>query len=910
VKTTLPLLLSLLRALSPHYEDSSVSELIKVLLRNFYSATSSDLPAHLLTDTAKMDEWMKLLKGLLRCYTPSDLPASPEERAKHPYGKVQKWATRCCLRLFKNFGRPMHLSERMWGSGSVPALTEALKVFAKRYLHVHAKEVMECLFMIMKYRHEGGYVYEKVMYPVYQYISLSINYGLLFSAIEPSLDFLLFSSIIPTLSLTEEDVRLWSEDPEEFIRRDTDIVEQFYDAKYMASNVLLQLIKIRTRYTLERLLNWISQSLQKYQQQDQASRSDRTILDKELAIHIFGMMSSILRNIANDPSFSLASLTSSGVKNAVQNILHDHVIADIWSPVGLLRKRAIWAVARYTDHLVLEPEKAACFAEQFTKQLLDPELPCRLEAAKTIAKVVANPSLKDHFRPHLTNILDNLFRLTQDIGSDETVATFNTILGLFEESVAPYAVLLTQKLVAQFDKLHAAMMLEEEGRRSDSLSTLRFMLNTFSTIVDSVSVMPALVIEVENVLMPFIRRYWTKPTGVDFGEEMLQLFGSLSITDDNVSITPQTWEMFPHIVNAYMEWEWLQSLYPEKFVTVVSNFIYYGRNAFYTNAQYVQLSAKVAISLMKSVDLYTLDPICQLFDSLFVNCRGKIDNVYEPLMDSLLMKLEKESKAGEEDCLVFLCSTLSLAVYYNPRIFIKYGLSKSCLEKVLQLWFSKLDVLNWSGKKNAVFGMCTFLELNPTEYPPSLSNEQTFCDFLDKIVDLVIDMNQTALGEDEKADVDGVMVDEKEVDNKFAEADMESREKFKLVDCEKSADYFDQFAFCNSLPNLDDIVLGDTGNFDVGFDLDEAMIETKLSKEDENIALEKGLAELYKNNPQVAQKWSSRLDVTKKRLLSKFLKIARTHIGCMDKRDEQEKKRKAAQRKRLEELLKSNGMTA
>jgi len=164
-------------------------------------------------------------------------------------------------------------------------------------------------------------------------------------------------------------------------------------------------------------------------------------------------------------------------------------------------------VARYSHHLVLEPKKAACFAEQFTKQLLDPELPCRLEAAKTIAKVIANKSLKDQFKPHLTNILDNLFRLTQDVGSDETVATFDTILGLFQESVAPYAVLLTQKLVAQFDTVYAAMILIEEGIRSDSLSTLRYMLNIFSTIVDSVSVMPALVIQVENVLIPFIRRY-------------------------------------------------------------------------------------------------------------------------------------------------------------------------------------------------------------------------------------------------------------------------------------------------------------------------------------------------------------------------------------------------------------------
>merc|ERR1712060_211957 len=143
-----------------------------------------------------------------------------------------------------------------------------------------------------------------------------------------------------------------------------------------------------------------------------------------------------------------------------------------------------------------------------------------------------------------------------------------------------------------------------------------------------------------------------------------------------------------------------------------------------------------------------------------------------------------------------------------------------------ELWFSKLDVLNWSGKKNAVFGMCAILELNPAEYPPSLSNEQTLGDFLDKIVDIVIDMNQTVCGEDEETDdFNGVMVGEKEVNNKFEEAEMESKEKFELIDCEKSADYYDESVFCNSLLNLEDIVLGATDDLHVCFDLDEATIE-------------------------------------------------------------------------------------
>jgi len=334
-----------------------------------------------------------------------------------------------------------------------------------------------------------------------------------------------------------------------------------------------------------------------------------------------------------------------------------------------------------------------------------------------------------------------------------------------------------------------------------------------------------------------------------------------------------------------------------------------GGSAFYSNTHYVQLCVKAAVFLMETIDPYTLDPICQLFDSLFVNCRGKIDDVYESLLDSLLMRIEKEAKTSEDESMTYLYSTLSLACYYNPRIFIMYGVKKSCLQKVLQIWLSNLDLLNWNGKKNAVFGMSSLLELNPSECPAPLSNEQTTLSLLNKIVDLVIDMNHEP-GEDEKADeLDGEMFEEKAVDSKLDEEDMEDGEKFTLVDCEKSADYLDPISFCSSLPHLDQ-VLGVTDALDLGFDLDEAIIETKLLREDENIAFENGLKELFKNNPHVAQKWSDSLDPCRKRLLSKFLRLAYTYIGCMDKREEQERKRKTALRRRVEELLKSNGMAA
>merc|ERR1719233_407083 len=153
------------------------------------------------------------------------------------------------------------------------------------------------------------------------------------------------------------------------------------------------------------------------------------------------------------------------------------------------------------------------------------------------------------------------------------------------------------------------------------------------------------------------------------------------------------------------------------------------------------------------------------------------------------------------------------------------------------------------------------------------------------------------------------MFEGKASDSKLDEEDMEDEDKFTLVDCEKSTDYLDPISFCSSLPHLDQ-VLGVTGELELGFDLDDAIIETKLLKEDENIAFENCLKWLHKNNPQVAQKWSNMLDPGKKKMLSKFLRLAYTYIGCMDKREEQEKKRKIALRRKVEALLKSNGMAA
>jgi hypothetical protein len=85
-----------------------------------------------------------------------------------------------------------------------------------------------------------------------------------YKALKPHIDFILFSILFPTLCLTNEEIQLFEQDPTEFVRKCHDPIEDFFDPRNMAANLLQTLARYRQKDILPRFLPFIQQILAEY----------------------------------------------------------------------------------------------------------------------------------------------------------------------------------------------------------------------------------------------------------------------------------------------------------------------------------------------------------------------------------------------------------------------------------------------------------------------------------------------------------------------------------------------------------------------------------------------------------------------------------------------------------------------
>ena len=96
-----------------------------------------------------------------------------------------------------------------------------------------------------------------------------------YKLVRPHMDFVLFQCIFPTLIMSPEDVELFEEDPQEFIRKVQDPIEEFTDKGVAAGNLLTNLALLRLKDTLPRMLPFIDGIVRQYTLSPLESRDHR-----------------------------------------------------------------------------------------------------------------------------------------------------------------------------------------------------------------------------------------------------------------------------------------------------------------------------------------------------------------------------------------------------------------------------------------------------------------------------------------------------------------------------------------------------------------------------------------------------------------------------------------------------------
>lgn len=724
-----------------------IAELIKLICKIFWSSIYLEVPKQLF-DPNVFNAWMVLFLAMLeRPVPPEGQPTDPEQRKSWEWWKVKKWTVHIMNRLYTRFGDPKLLKPEN-------------KPFAQMFQKHYAGKILECHLNLLNVIRQGGYLPDRVTNLVLQYLSSSISKSNTYQLLKPQLDIVLFEIIFPLMCFNDNDEKLWREDPHEYVRKGYDIIEDLYSPRTASIDFITELVRKRGKENLQKFLTFIVEVFRRY---DEAAPGYKPYRQKDGALLAVGALCDKLKQ--TEP-----------YKSQLEQMLVQHVFPEFRSQVGHLRAKAAWVAGQYASINFADQRNFSAALHSVVAGLRDSELPVRVDSVFALRSFVEACKDLNEIRPILPQLLDEFFKLMNEVENEDLVFTLETIVDKFGEEMAPYALGLCQNLAAAFWKCMQSAEAEEDLDESGALAAVG-CLRAISTILESVSRIPHLFPQVEPILLPIMQRMLTTD-GQEVFEEVLEIVSYMTYFSETISL--EMWSLWPLMINALDDWA---IDFFENILVPLDNYISRSSEHFLTckDPDYQQSLFKALSSVMtdKNIEDHDIEPAPKLIEAVLQNCKGRVDQWVEPYLRITIDRLRRTEKKYLKDLLI---EVIANALYYNPHLTLSILQKLGVATEFFNLWFQMLQEVKKSGqktnfrrehdKKVCILGLTSLLSL-PSELLPEESLGQIFRAVLDLLVAYKEQIAEAAKNnEDEDDEMDGWKTDDDEEEEDDSDKEM------------------------------------------------------------------------------------------------------------------------------------------
>ncbi|GER40807.1 ARM repeat superfamily protein, partial [Striga asiatica] len=708
VAETFPPLLNIFNRLVQIANPSiEIADLIKLICKVFWSSIYLEIPKQLF-DPNVFNAWMILFLNILERPVPVEgQPDDPELRNSWGWWKVKKWTAHILNRLYTRFG-------------DVKLQNPDSKAFAQMFQKNYAGKILECHINLLNVIRVGGYLPDRVINLILQYLSNSISKSNMYSQLQPRLDVVLFEIIFPLMCFNDNDQRLWNEDPHEYVRKGYDIIEDLYSPRTAAMDFVSELVRKR-KENLQKFLLFIVEVFQRY---DEAAAEYKPYRQKDGALLAIGTLCDKLKQ--TEP-----------YKSELERMLVQHVFPEFHSPVGHLRAKAAWVAGQYAHINFSDPNNFRGALHSVVTGMRDLELPVRVDSVFALRSFVEACNDLGEIRPILPQLLDEIFKLMNEVENEDLVFTLETIVDKFGEEMSPYALGLCQNLAAAFWKCMNTAEADEEGDDPGALAAVG-CLRAISTILESVNRLPHLFAHIEPTLLPIMSRMLTAD-GQEVFEEVLEMVSYMTFFSPTISL--EMWSLWPLMMEALADWA--IDFFPNILVPL-DNYISRSTAHFLTckEPDYQQSLWNMISSVMgdKNLEDGDIEPAPKLIQVVFQNCRGQVDHWVEPYLRITMERLHHTERPYLK-CL--LMEVVADALYYNASLTLNILQKLNVTTEVFNLWFQMLQQTKKSGKranfkreqdkKVCCLGLTSLLPLSADQLPGE-ALEHVFKSTLDLLV--------------------------------------------------------------------------------------------------------------------------------------------------------------------------------
>ncbi|KAJ6674732.1 IMPORTIN-7 8 11 [Salix viminalis] len=703
-----------------------IADLIKLICKIFWSSIYLEVPKQLFGPNV-FNAWMVLFLNVLERPVPIDgQPVDPELRKSWGWWKVKKWTIHILNRLYTRFG-------------DLKLQNPENKAFALMFQKNFAGKILECHLKLLNVIRVGGYLPDRVINLVLQYLSDSVSKNSMYNLLQPKLDILLFEIVFPLMCFNDSDQKLWDEDPHEYVRKGYDIIEELYSPRTASMDFVSELVRKHGKENLHKFILFIVEIFKRY---DEAPLEFKPYRQKDGALLAIGALCDKLKQ--TDP-----------YKSELEHMLVQHVFPEFSSPAGHLRAKAAWVAGQYAHINFSDQNNFRKALHSIVSGLRDPDLPVRVDSVFALRSFVEACKDLSEIRPILPQLLDEFFKLMNEVENEDLVFTLETIVDKFGEEMAPYALGLCQNLAAAFWRCMNTAEADDEADDPGALAAVG-CLRAISTILESVSRLPDLFVQIEPTLLPIMRRMLTTD-GQEVFEEVLEIVKYMTLFSPTIS--KEMWSLWPLMIEALAEWA--IDFFPNILVPL-DNYISRGTTHFLASREpdYQQSLWKMISSIMadRNLEDSDIEPAPKLIEMVFQNCKGQVDQWVEPYMIITVKQLRRTEKSHLK-CL--LMQVVADALYYNPALTLSILQKLGVATEIFNLWFQMLQQVKRSGvrtnfrrehdKKVCCLGLTSLLAL-PVDQLPGEALERIFRATLDLLVQYKDQLAEAA--EEEAVDLD------------------------------------------------------------------------------------------------------------------------------------------------------------
>ncbi|XP_031254768.1 importin beta-like SAD2 [Pistacia vera] len=725
-----------------------IADLIKLICKIFWSSIYLEIPKQLF-DPNVFNAWMILFLNVLERPVPSEgEPADLELRKSWGWWKVKKWTVHILNRLYTRFG-------------DLKLQNPENKAFAQMFQKNYAGKILECHLNLLNRIRVGGYLPDRVTNLVLQYLSNSISKNIMYNLLQPRLDVLLFEIVFPLMCFNDNDQKLWDEDPHEYVRKGYDIIEDLYSPRTASMDFVSELVRKRGKDNLHKFIQFIVEIFKRY---DESPVEYKPYSQKDGALLAIGALCDKLKQ--TEP-----------YKSELERMLVQHVFPEFSSPVGHLRAKAAWVAGQYAHINFSDQNNFRKALHSVVSGLRDPELPVRVDSVFALRSFVEACRDLNEIRPILPQLLDEFFKLMNEVENEDLVFTLETIVDKFGEEMAPYALGLCQNLAAAFWRCMNTAEADEDADDPGALAAVG-CLRAISTILESVSRLPHLFVQIEPTLLPIMRRMLTTD-GQEVFEEILEIVSYMTFFSPTISL--EMWSLWPLMIEALADWA--IDFFPNILVPL-DNYISRGTVHFLSckEPDYQQSLWNMISSIMadKNLEDGDIEPAPKLIEVVFQNCKGQVDQWVEPYLRITVERLRRTEKSYLK-CL--LMQVIADALFYNSSLTLSILHKVGVATEVFSLWFQMLQQVKKSGvranfkrehdKKVCCLGLTSLLGL-PADQLPVEALGRIFRATLDLLVaykDQVAEAAKEEEAEDDD-DMDGFQTDDEDDDGDGSDKEM------------------------------------------------------------------------------------------------------------------------------------------